>query len=272
VRLALAEDAARSDHTTRAVVAEDAVGSGSIIFKEEGVLCGMPFVDAVFAELDERVVVKHWFEEGADIGAGSVVATVRGPVRAVLSGERTALNFLSLLSGIATETRALVRVLEPYGCRVYDTRKTHPGLREAEKYAVRVGGGHNHRATLAEALFVKDNHIRAAGGLEEALPRTSAWRAGLPLIVEVETVDEARRACAYAPDVLLCDNMSPEEIAAVLRIAGESIEVEASGGITPANAAAYAEVGVKRISTSAITMRARPIDVSLEIDGASGRA
>lgn len=265
VRRALEEDAAFEDITSELVVDSELTGKGRIIFKEPGVLCGTNFAEEAFRQLDENVEFVAHYKDGEHVIAGSVVAEASGKLRAILSAERVALNFISYLSGISTLTSRFVEKANLYGVKVYDTRKTHPGLRDAEKYAVRIGGGYNHRFSLKEAVFIKDNHIVAAGSLENALRNTVRRMPGVPLIVEVGDVNDAKVALEYKPDVILCDNLTPDEVAEIVRLAKGISEVEASGGITYENLEEYLMTGIDRISLSAITMNAKSIDVSLEL-------
>ncbi len=265
VKNALEEDAAFEDVTTNLIVENEKIGKGKIIFKEPGVLCGMSFAENAFRILDENINFVSHFEDGDHVVENNIVAEISGKMRAILSAERVALNFISYLSGISTITAKFVGKASLYGVKIYDTRKTHPGLRELEKYAVRIGGGYNHRSSLKEVVFVKDNHIASAGSLEKALEKTLQRKRGTPLIVEVRSADDAKVALKYWPDVILCDNVAPDEVREIARIAKGKSEIEVSGGITYQNIEEYLATGIERISLSEITMKAKAIDVSLEI-------
>lgn len=266
VREALEEDSAFADVTTILTIDKEKSGRARLIFKEEAIVCGLEFARAAFVFLDSQVEFKPWFAEGELVKRGSEVALVTGSIRAILSAERTALNFVSFLSGIATEARKYCEAIKGYQVKIYDTRKTHPGLRLAEKYAVRTGGGQNHRNNLSEAFFLKDNHLSALGGIEVALKRAEGKAIGIPFVVEVENLEQARLALQYKPDIILCDNMMSHSVKEIVDAVGDQVEVEVSGGIDLTNLEEYAMTGVKRISTSAIVAKAKPIDVSLELE------
>lgn len=271
VRAALEEDRAGDDATTRAAIPDDLVGTAAIIAKEPGVIAGIGVAYLVFAELDRRVVFKQFAVDGGRVGAGQPLASVNGPVAAMLSGERVALNFLQRLSGIATATAAVVQAVEGTGVTILDTRKTTPGLRALEKYAVRCGGGTNHRMDLADAILLKDNHLAAARMVEEPLAelvkRVVANADGLPVEVEVTRIREAEEALAGGATRLLLDNMSPSEMATVVQIAKGKATTEASGGITMENVREVAQSGVDFISLGALTHSVKARDISLELLG-----
>lgn len=265
VRLALAEDIGRGDLTTAATVPPGATARAEIVQEAPGVLCGLPVVETVFALLDPRVRLTPLAEEGS-WGERRVVATLAGPAAAILTGERTALNFLQRLSAVATMARRAAEIVTGTGVVVLDTRKTTPGMRVLEKYAVRVGGCHNHRAGLDDGILIKDNHIRAAGGITAAV--TAARRRAAPgmrVEVEVTTLAELDEALAAGADLILLDNFDGDGLrAAVARAAGRA-RLEASGGITLANLAAVAATGVDYISLGALTHSAGALDFSLEV-------
>ncbi|HET8626012.1 MAG TPA: carboxylating nicotinate-nucleotide diphosphorylase [Thermomicrobiales bacterium] len=265
VQLALAEDIGRGDLTTEATVAPDATATAEIIQKAPGVLCGLPVVALVFAELDPAVRLTPLAEEGS-WGERRVVARLEGPARALLTGERTALNFLQRLSGVATASRRAAGLVEGTGATVLDTRKTTPGQRVLEKYAVRVGGCHNHRAGLDDGILIKDNHIRAAGGITAAVTAARRRTAPMQLVeVEVTNLAELDEAIAAGADVILLDNCDEDGLrAAVARAAGR-VRLEASGGVTLANLAAVARTGVDYVSLGALTHSAGSLDFSLEV-------
>jgi nicotinate-nucleotide pyrophosphorylase (carboxylating) len=265
IRLALAEDIGRGDITTDSTVPAETEASAVILQKAPGVLCGLPVVEAVFAALDPRVSVEAVAEEGS-WGDRREVARMTGPARAILTGERTALNFLQRLSGVATMSRRAAKAVEGTGATVLDTRKTTPGHRALEKYAVRVGGCHNHRAGLDDAVLIKDNHIRAAGGITKAVLAASK-RVGPAQRIEVEVTSAAEldEALAAGAEMILLDNHTSEALkAAVAQAAGRAI-LEASGGITLDNLAEVAATGVNYISLGALTHSAGSLDFSLEV-------
>jgi nicotinate-nucleotide pyrophosphorylase (carboxylating) len=264
VEAALIEDVGTGDVTTERVVSADATCEARLLLGEPGVVCGLSVAKAVFRRLAPAVQLDALVEEGERVDAPSVLARVEGPARAILSGERTALNFVGRLSGIATLTRSYVDAVEGTRVVVLDTRKTTPGLRALEKYAVRCGGGTNHRFGLDESVLIKDNHLRLAGGIHTAVER--ARGAGdIPIEVEAETLDDVAEALAAGADRILLDNMSAETIHEAVKLVGGRTELEASGGITLGNVRAFAEAGVDFVSVGALTRSARSLDVSLEV-------
>ena len=267
VAAALAEDLALGDPTTDGLFAPEATAVMSLLVKEPGTVCGLPVVAAVFAALDPAVVVTASVTDGDRLAAPQEIARVTGPTRAILSGERTALNLLGRLSGIATLTSRCAAELEGTGATLLDTRKTTAGLRELEKYAVRCGGGTNHRLNLGEALLVKDNHLRLAGGIAPAVAALHLAAPRLRLEVEAETLEDVRAALDAGVNRILLDNMSIEEMRAAVAIVDGRVETEASGGITPDNLYAVGETGVDFVSLGALTHSARSLDVSLEVAG-----
>jgi len=272
---ALAEDRADHDVTTLALVPPEQAGRGVVIAKAEGVLAGLPLAAAVFAAVDGSPVWRPHTEDGRPVSPGDQVATIEGPLSSLLRGERVALNYLTHLSGVATAAAAVVRALAGTGCRLRDTRKTIPGLRALQKYAVRVGGGTNHRLDLADGVLIKDNHLaalRARGlGVTDAVRLAREANAGMRIEIEVTAVEEARQALAAGTDELLLDNMPLEMMREVLALAAACDPrpaLEASGGITLENARAVAETGVDYISMGAITHSAQALDLSLEVEAA----
>jgi len=261
---ALAEDVGEGDVTTDATVAEDALGTADIVLREPGVVCGLGVVEAVFRALDPELRFERLVDEGATVTGSNPVARVSGPERAILTGERTALNFLGRLSGIATLTRRYVDAVSGTGAAILDTRKTTPGMRVLEKHAVATGGGRNHRFGLDDGVLVKDNHLRAAGSVAAAVERV---RAATPLPVEVEcdTLDQVSEALDAGVDAILLDNMSLAELRAAVALAKGRARLEASGGVTLDTVLAIAETGVDEISVGALTHSARSLDVSLEL-------
>ncbi|HEY2355771.1 MAG TPA: carboxylating nicotinate-nucleotide diphosphorylase [Gaiellaceae bacterium] len=266
VRAALAEDVGSGDATTLALVPDDARCRAELLLKEPGVVCGVAVAAAVFDALDSSVTVEATLEDGAAVSdVPAVLAVVEGPSRAVLTGERVALNLLGRLCGIASLTRRFAELTEGTPTRILDTRKTTPGLRALEKYAVRCGGGTNHRSGLYDGILIKDNHIRVAGGITEALGALNGTADGLPVEIEADTIEQVREAVAAGAPRILLDNMSPEQVRrAVDEVAGRA-ELEASGGMSLATVRAYAETGVDFVSVGALTHSARSLDVSLEV-------
>ena len=266
VDAALAEDLGSGDATTLALVPEDARCRADLLLEEPGVVCGVPVAATVFRALDPSVQVEAKLAEGTVVSdVPAVVAEVEGQARTVLSGERVALNLLGRLSGIASLTRRFVELTDGTPTTILDTRKTTPGLRALEKYAVRCGGGRNHRAGLYDGVLVKENHLRVAGGVTAALAALDGRVDGLPVEVEAETLAQVREAIeAGAPRVLL-DNMSPEEVREAVELTAGRAELEASGGMSLATVRAYAETGVDFVSVGALTHSARSLHVSLEV-------
>ena len=269
---ALAEDGAGNDITTEALIPPDLRGSAVVVAKEAGVVAGLPVAAAVFHTTDPSLSFQPRVSEGARVAAGETVAQVEGRVASILRAERVALNFLQRLSGIATATARLAAAVAGLPTRILDTRKTTPGLRPLERYAVRRGGGQNHRYNLADGILVKDNHwraVRAQSGDIAGAVRRLRERApqGLRVEVEVTSLAEAEEALAADADILLLDNMAPEEMRQAVEAARGRAQTEASGGITLRNVRAVAETGVDYISVGAITHSAPALDISLELGG-----
>jgi len=265
VEIALAEDVGTGDVTTEATVPADAVGTAEILVKEPGVVCGLGVAESVFRALDEDIGFERLVEDGATVGdVPAAVATVSGLERAILTGERVALNFLGRLSGIATLTRTHVDAVAGTRADVLDTRKTTPGLRALEKYAVACGGGKNHRFGLDDAVLVKDNHLRAAGSVAQAVAAVRALTE-LPVEIECESLDQVGEALAAGVEAILLDNMALDELRSAVALTDGRARLEASGGITLENIRAVAETGVDEISVGALTHSARSLDVSLEL-------
>jgi nicotinate-nucleotide pyrophosphorylase (carboxylating) len=262
---ALAEDVGSGDVTTEATVPADAVGSAEILVKEPGVVCGLAVAEATFRALDDEIRFLALVEDGTVVSeVPAAVATVSGAERTILTGERVALNFLGRLSGIATLTRRYADAVEGTGAAVLDTRKTTPGLRALEKYAVACGGGKNHRFGLDDAVLVKDNHLRAAGSIAAAVEGVRMLT-DLPVEVECETLAQVEEALAAGVDAILLDNMPLDELRAAVAVTGGRARLEASGGITLDSIRAVAETGVDEISVGALTHSAPSLDVSLEL-------
>jgi nicotinate-nucleotide pyrophosphorylase (carboxylating) len=271
VEFALEEDGARHDVTTRALVPPGQQGKGVFLGKGAGVVAGMLVAEAAFAALDPSVRVDALVPEGAAVARGDVLARVEGPLAPILSAERVALNFLQRLSGIATATRALVDAVAGLDATILDTRKTSPGLRALDRYAVRAGGGRNHRFNLADAVLIKDNHLTAARArgltIADALAQArAAAPEGMRIEIEVTSVDEARQALDAGAGALLLDNMSLDDLRAVVAFAKGRALLEASGGVTLATVRDIAATGVDCISAGSITHSAPALDISLELE------
>ena len=265
IKAALAEDlAGGTDITSVSTIAADAKLAAEFVSREAGVVAGIEMAAAVLTEVgvsDIEVLVK----EGASVNVGEVLIRVAGNARAILLAERTALNFLGRLSGIATLTNQWVKALEGTNCQVRDTRKTTPGWRELEKFAVRMGGGTNHRMSLSDAALIKDNHIAAAGGVKAAFNAVRSEYPNAPIEIEVDTLAQLAEVLPLKPDLVLLDNMTPEQCrAAVVQVAGQT-KLEASGGITLDQAHAYAETGVDYIAIGALTQSAKNFDIGLDV-------
>jgi len=266
---ALREDLGRGDVTGEALAEPGRVAVGFFLAKQPGVLAGLRVAETAFRLLDASIRLDAAARDGDRLQPGRRFATVRGAARALLAGERVALNFLQRLSGVATATRRAVEQAAGTGARILDTRKTAPLLRAFDKYAVRVGGGHNHRSGLDDGLLIKDNHIVLAGGVTAAL---RAARAAAPHLlrveVEVKNLSELEEALAEGAEVILLDNMTTDEVrAAVRRVAGGA-RLEVSGGVTPETVRAYAETGVDYISLGALTHSVQAVDISFELEEA----
>ncbi|GBC77759.1 putative nicotinate-nucleotide pyrophosphorylase [carboxylating] [bacterium HR08] len=265
----LAEDVGRGDITTEAVVLPGVRARGRFIAKQDLVVAGLEVADAVFAVLDSSVEIEAFVTDGDRVRAGEVFARVDGPAEVLLTAERTALNLLQHLSGIATLTRAFVEAIAGTRAQIVDTRKTLPGLRMLQKYAVLVGGGRNHRFGLDDGILIKDNHIALAGSVRTAIERARKHAGHMHKIeVEISTMDDLREALEARADIILLDNMSPEMVREAVRLIREQapeVLVEASGGITLENVRAYAEAGVDFISIGALTHSAPAADISLKL-------
>jgi nicotinate-nucleotide pyrophosphorylase (carboxylating) len=265
----LKEDLGRGDITTQSVVRGGARARGRFLAKQDFILCGLEIGEAVFGTLDNSITVESHVYDGEAIPEGTEFARIEGPAAALLTGERTALNIMQRLSGIATLTKAFVDRIEGTGARVVDTRKTTPGLRLLEKYAVTVGGGFNHRFGLDDGVLIKDNHIALAGGVRRAVELARRAVSHLMKIeVEVGSQPQLREAIAAQADVIMLDNMTADEVresVAVIREQAPAAIIEVSGGINLENIRSYAECGVDLISAGAITHSAAAVDISLKI-------
>ena len=265
VRRALAEDLGWGDVTTEATVPADLRGKGVVLAKADCVLAGLDVAAEAFRQLDPVVAFERHREDGDPCRSGTVVATVRGSARAMLTAERTALNFLQRLSGIATLTRRYVDAALG-GATILDTRKTTPTLRALEKYAVRAGGGTNHRAGLDDGILIKDNHVRLAGGVETAIGRMRLARQEMPIEVEVQSLEEVESAIAAGADIILLDNFSLDAIRDAVKRIGGRAKVEVSGGVTLDRLTELAKTGVDYISVGALTHSAPAVDLSFEVE------
>ncbi len=262
VSAALAEDVGSGDVTAR-LIDPGTWGEASVITRESAVICGRAWFDEVFAQTDERVTVKWRSDEGARVEESTVVCELFGPARALLTGERTALNFFQLLSGTATAARAYADAVGGTGAVILDTRKTIPGWRYAQKYAVVCGGGRNHRMGLYDAVLIKENHIAAAGSIAAAMAAARKLAPDVPVEIEVENLDQLVEAVAAAPERIMLDNFTLADLrSAVQRVAGK-VPLEASGGIDLTNVRAVAETGVNFISIGGITKHVRAVDLSM---------
>ncbi|MFA5938775.1 MAG: carboxylating nicotinate-nucleotide diphosphorylase [Sinimarinibacterium sp.] len=268
VRHALAEDIGSGDVTAR-LVAPGQQARARVIAREAAVICGRAWVDEVFRQIDPAVVIEWSLLDGHSIAPDQVVFTLAGPARALVSGERAALNFLQTLSGTATTVRRYVDAVAGTGCRIADTRKTLPGLRNAQKYAVLCGGGINHRIGLYDGILIKENHVAAAGGIRAAIANARALGAGVPLMTEAETPDEVQAALEADVDLLLVDEFSLDQLRVAVqqvrshRARGGRTLIEYSGGATLETIRSLAETGVDRISVGSITKHLRAIDLSM---------
>ncbi len=265
IRLALEEDINSEDVTTNAVMPEAKPGEVDLICKQDGIIAGLQIFERVFTLLDPKTEVVFAVKDGDRVTAGQHMATVKGDIRVLLSGERTALNYLQRLSGIATYTRSVADLLEGTKTTLLDTRKTTPCMRIFEKYAVRLGGGSNHRYNLSDGVLLKDNHIDAAGGVKEAIAAAKAYAPFVRKIeVEVENLDMVREAVEAGADIIMLDNMTTEQMAEAIRIIGGRAETECSGNITRENIKKITDLGVDYVSSGALTHSAPILDISLK--------
>jgi len=268
---ALAEDVGSGDVTTFATVGSGTPCSAEIVAKAPGMVAGLYVADAVFRHLDPETVIAFASHDGAAVNPGTVVLRLDGEARPILMGERTALNFLQRMSGIATLTARFVEAVKGTTARVCDTRKTAPGLRALDKYAVRAGGGRNHRMGLFDGILIKDNHIRAAGGIGEAVERARESAHHLLAVeVEAQSMVQVEGAILAGADVIMLDNMSLDEIKQAVALIGGRCRTEVSGGVDLETVRAYAQCGVDYISVGALTHSAPALDISLEITSTQG--
>ena len=266
IEIALAEDIGSGDVTTMAIADKNDEGAVEIIAKENIVVAGVLIAEAVFKTLDKKIVFKPFAKDGGTVRKGKAIAMVSGKLSTLLAGERVALNFLQRLSGIATLTRLFTDKIKGFNIKILDTRKTTPGLRILEKYAVRMGGGWSHRFGLCDGVLIKDNHIAAVGSVAEAV-RRARDSAPKNMLIEVETknLSEVKEALLAGADVIMLDNMKPAAMRQAVKIIGKTALVEASGGVNLKNVRAVAETGVDFISVGALTHSARAVDISMKV-------
>jgi nicotinate-nucleotide pyrophosphorylase (carboxylating) len=273
VEAALREDIGSGDVTAALVPAAQRV-RGSVITRDSAVLAGRPWVDATFRHLDPHVQLTWHASDGEPIAANHVIFDIAGSARPVLSGERTALNFLQLLSATATVTQRFVQAVAGTGCTILDTRKTLPGLRSAQKYAVLCGGGHNHRMGLYDRVLIKENHIAAAGSLSGAIRAARSHAPGMTVEIEVESLTELEEALAAGPDIVMLDDFTHAELQAAValnRARGRPVLLEASGSVTLESVRAIAETGVDYVSIGSLTKHVRAVDLSMRLEFTAAR-
>ncbi len=266
VKGALLEDLQQGDITSEAIFDKDFMAEAVFMAKAGGILAGLPVVSEVFHQLNRDMICLKSLSDGAEVSPGTEIATWQGPIRSILAGERVALNFLQRLSGIATQTARLVNLKGDLPAKIVDTRKTTPGLRMLEKYAVRMGGGCNHRFNLADAVLIKDNHIEACGSITEAVRRAKDYIPHTMTIeVEVETKAQVEEALAAGADIIMLDNMPAPEMRAMVELINQRALVEASGNVDEHTIKEIAATGVDIISVGAITHSVRALDISLDV-------
>lgn len=265
ILMALREDISSEDITTNSVMREAKLGTVKLICKQDGVIAGLDVFQRTFELLDEKTQVKRYFKDGDEVKKGDHLADVTGDIRVLLSGERVALNYLQRMSGIATYTRNVVKLLGDSKVRLLDTRKTTPNMRIFEKYAVKMGGGYNHRYNLSDGILLKDNHIDAAGGVKEAIQMAKDYAPFVRKIeVEVENLDMLREALEAGADIIMLDNMTPEMMKEAVKIVDGRAKTECSGNITKENIEKVIDTGVDYISSGALTHSAPILDISLK--------
>lgn len=265
IRLALKEDITNEDVSTNAVIREAKQGQVDLIGKQDGVLAGLAVFERVFTLLDPATTLNSDFMDGDEIKKGQLIGTVTGDIRVLLSGERVALNYLQRMSGIATCTRMIIKLLEGSRTILLDTRKTTPNNRLFEKYAVRAGGGSNHRYNLSDGILLKDNHIAAAGGIAEAVAGARKYASFVRKIeVEVENLEQVQQALDAGADIIMLDNMSGDEMRRAIQLIGKRAQTECSGNVTAENVAALRDLGVDFISCGALTHSAPILDISMK--------
>ena len=265
IRMALQEDITSEDVSTNAVMPTATRGTVDLIAKEDGVVAGLEIYARVFKILDEKTEIELHCKDGDEVKKGELMATVTGDIRVLLSGERVALNYLQRMSGIATYTRQVAKLLEGSNVTLLDTRKTTPNCRVFEKYAVRVGGGHNHRYNLSDGVLLKDNHIGAAGSVAKAVKMAKAYAQFVRKIeIEVETLDQVKEAVEAGADIIMLDNMTPEVMKQAVELIDGRAQTECSGNITKENIQKIREIGVDFVSSGALTHSAPILDISMK--------
>ena len=265
IRMALQEDITSEDVSTNAVMPTATRGTVDLIAKEDGVVAGLEIYARVFKILDEKTEIELHCKDGDEVKKGELMATVTGDIRVLLSGERVALNYLQRMSGIATYTRQVAKLLEGSNVTLLDTRKTTPNCRVFEKYAVRVGGGHNHRYNLSDGVLLKDNHIGAAGSVAKAVRMAKAYAPFVRKIeIEVETLDQVKEAVEAGADIIMLDNMTPEVMKQAVELIDGRAQTECSGNITKENIQKICEIGVDFVSSGALTHSAPILDISMK--------
>ncbi len=265
IRMALQEDITSEDITTNAVMPDAKKGEVQLICKQDGIIAGLEVFARVFRLLDETTMIEFRCKDGDAVKNGQVMAVLTGDIRVLLSGERVALNYLQRMSGIATYTNEVAKLLEGSGTKLLDTRKTTPNMRIFEKYAVKVGGGYNHRYNLSDGVLLKDNHIGAAGGVSQAVRMAKEYAPFVRKIeVEVENLDMVREAADAGADIIMLDNMSAEEMREAVKLIGGRAQTECSGNVTKENVKHLVEIGVDYISSGALTHSAPILDISLK--------
>jgi nicotinate-nucleotide pyrophosphorylase (carboxylating) len=264
VTAALEEDVGSGDITAE-LLPSDRIAEATIITREAGVMCGRPWAEQVFASVDDRIALDWCVDDGALIAAGDTLLRATGPARGLLTAERTALNFLQTLSGTASRSHEYAQMVEGTGVRLLDTRKTLPGLRDAQKYAVRCGGCHNHRIGLYDAFLIKENHILACGGIHAAVMRARETAPGKPVEVEVESMDELLQAIDAQCERVMLDNFDLENMREAVKVTQGRVELEASGNVTLATLRPIADTGVDYISIGALTKDCKSLDLSMRL-------
>lgn len=271
IKNAFKEDIGDGDHSTLACVPENAHGKAKLLIKDSGVLAGVELAQQIFHMFDPELKITVYIQDGAEVKFGDIAFEVEGKSRSILTTERLVLNFMQRMSGIATQTRQITKLIDGLDTKLLDTRKTTPGIRYLEKWAVRIGGGHNHRFALYDMIMLKDNHVDYAGGIEQAINRTQEYLKStgkkLKVEIEVRNEDELNQVLAVGNvDRIMLDNFTPERIKAVLPLIPKTYEVEASGGITLETIRSYAETGVDFISVGALTHSFKSLDMSLKAE------
>lgn len=266
IKTALEEDIGFGDITTDYLISEDDNITAFLNTREDGILCGIDIVKRVFKTLSRRIMIESYFEDGDSIKAGDTIAKISGPARFILTGERTALNYIQRLSGIATETNKYQKAIEPYKASITDTRKTTPGFRMFEKYAVKTGGARLHRFNLSDCVMLKDNHIKFAGSIKNAVEKVRENLSHAHKIeVECDTLEQVKEAVKAKADIIMFDNMTIEEMKEAVSIVGKKAIMEASGNVNLDTVNEIASTGVNVISSSAIVAKAKTLDIALDM-------